>query len=223
MNLKTALILGLVLCLAACRPAEETLRSGDLIFVGLSGNGTLDEDRMGSAISASTGDGVLNLIHVAIAEVQADSVFVIDATEELGVARRPLGEFLEDFAAPAGTMPQLFVKRLRKCPDELIDAALERAKGYCGRPYDMLFQPGDEALYCSELVRECYLTAGGDYLFEESPMNWKDAQGRIPSYWQQHFESLGAEIPQGVPGTNPQAMASSPLLIPVNGPAVLAK
>lgn len=37
--------------------------------------------------------------------------------------------------------------------------ALQQA--WLGRPYDLRFEPGTEALYCSELVREAYLQAAG--------------------------------------------------------------
>ena len=43
-------------------------------------------------------------------------------------------------------------------------------------------------------------------------MNWRDAEGRLPEYWVEHFRQLGAEVPEGVPGTNPTDMARSPLL-----------
>ena len=46
-------------------------------------------------------------------------------------------------------------------------------------------------------------------------MNFKDADGNFPVYWQQLFERLGQPIPQDVPGTNPQAMSKEPALRPV--------
>lgn len=198
----------MLLCMAACRPAEDRLRSGDLIFVGLPAEASADGGGMGAAIAAATGTGALHYIHVAIAEVQADSVFVIDATLARGVARRPLSVFLADFTRRDGSLPQFTVKRLRrKAPD-----AVENAKAFCGLPYDTLFLPKNDALYCSELVRESFRAADGRYLFEEAPMNWKDADGKIPAYWEQLFGRMGMEVPQGVPGTNPQAMAASAVL-----------
>ena len=68
---------------------KPRLRPGDLIFVGIPMDYSIDDDTMGSAISASTGKGALNLIHVAIADVRADSVFIIDATLLHGVDRHP--------------------------------------------------------------------------------------------------------------------------------------
>ena len=49
-------------------------------------------------------------------------------------------------------------------------------------------------------------------------MNWKNAEGEYPLYWQQLFARLGEPIPQDVPGTNPQDMSESPILETVSIP-----
>ena len=43
-------------------------------------------------------------------------------------------------------------------------------------------------------------------------MNWRDAKGKLPKYWKNHFRKLGMKIPKGVPGTNPTDLSRSPLL-----------
>ena len=48
-------------------------------------------------------------------------------------------------------------------------------------------------------------------------MNWLDSDGSLPAFWQQNFAALGMDVPQGVPGTNPAAMAASPCLKDVAG------
>lgn len=199
-----------LLLLSACSPAQESLRSGDLIFVGLPFD-YQSGDSMDSAIAAATGDGRLNLIHVAIVDVAPDSVYVIDATMKRGTSRHSLQSFVSDFRLRSGDYPVFLVKRLTvEAPD-----AVAHARALCGQPYDSLFAPGNGAQYCSELVRDSYLSPEGAYLFEESPMNWKDADGNYPDYWVRLFGRMGVDIPQGVPGTNPQEMAQSPLLVPV--------
>lgn len=199
------------LTLAACVSQPARLQTGDLIFVGIPGDYSLDEGSIGEAISASTGNGELNLIHVAIADVPADgSVWIIDATIKHGVDRHPLDTFLRDFTLKDGSLPTFIVKRLE-------DPApakewIARATGFCGQPYDVYFLPDNGAMYCSELVRESYLDADGGYLFDEKPMNFKNSEGELPVYWEQLFARLGMDVPQDVPGTNPQDMAASPLL-----------
>ena len=197
----------------ACAPEREQLRSGDLIFVGIPLDYSIEEGSMGEAISAATGKGELNLIHVAIADVAPDGIYIIDATLKHGVDRHPLDTFVTDFTLKDGSYPQFIVKRLKKGVEA--PSCIANAISYCGESYDMVFQEGNNAHYCSELVRDSYLSPEGDYLFPQSPMNWKDASGEIPLYWTQLFGLLGMEVPQGAPGTNPQEMAESPLLVPV--------
>ena len=84
---------------------------------------------------------------------------------------------------------------------------IARAKGLVGKPYDNAFLPDNDAYYCSELIEVAF---GG--IFPSKPMNWRDADGNLPEYWQKHFEKLGMPVPEGVPGTNPTDLSRSPLL-----------
>lgn len=200
-------IFTLLLIALACRPSEPRLQNGDLVFVGLPLDYGADESSMDSAISASTGtDGVLNLIHVAIAEVKADSIWIIDATISHGVDRHPLDTFFADFTLKDGSLPEFIVKR----PQGLdAGAAVERAKAFIGLPYDTCFLPDNDALYCSELVQLSYLDGRGEQVFESQPMNFCAPDGTMPPYWEWLFGLLGMDVPQGVPGTNPQSMSES--------------
>lgn len=193
---------------------KESLRNGDLIFIGIPANYTLNSDSMADAISDATGNDTLNLIHTAIAEVKGDSVWVIDATIKYRTDRHPLDSMIKSFTLKDGSLPVFIVKRL---PDSCnVDAAVERAKTYCGRDYDLYFLPDNEPMYCTELVQVSYLDSKGNPLFQNKPMNFKNKDGEYPVYWVQLFERLGVPIPQGIPGTNPQDMSKSPLLSPVN-------
>ena len=209
------LLLFLLLTLIGCGQGKDRLQNGDLIFVGLPmdyvpGAGSMDE-----AIASATGKkGALNMIHVAIAEVQADSIWIIDATIAHGVERRPLQAFLKDFRLRDGSYPSFIVKRVKGVN---ADTAVEKAKSFCGRAYDFCFLPDNEDLYCSELVQICYLDANGKPVFESEPMNFKAPDGTMPSYWERLFEKLGMEIPQGLAGTNPQGMAQARNLVEVPG------
>ena len=194
--------------IAAC--GQRGLRNGDLVFVGLPMDYDVEAASMEGAISAATGTGEhLNLIHVAIVELKADSVWIIDATIKHGIDRHPLDTFLTDFTLPDGSLPEFIFKRVKGVD---ADAAVERAKSFCGRAYDMWFLPDNEELYCSELVQRSYLDADGKPVFESEPMNFKAPDGTMPVYWEWLFGQLGMEIPQGLPGTNPQRMAESEAL-----------
>lgn len=202
--------MGLALIALSCTPKPETLQTGDLVFMGIPQDYSIGEDSMDGAISAATGGGELNLIHVAIIEMAEDGPYVIDATLKYGTDRHPLDSTIRQFTLKGGAQPVYIVKRLKD--NKLAKEWIEKAKSFCGQPYDMRFLPDNGAMYCSELVRESYLGPDNEYLFDEKPMNWKNEKGEIPVYWTQLFALLGMDVPQGVPGTNPQDMSKSPLL-----------
>lgn len=204
---RIAPIIAVLLLLTGCGQQVNRLQNGDLVFVGLPMDYDAETGSMDAAISSATGrEGALNLIHVAIAEVQADSVWIIDATIAHGVDRHPLDTFLTDFTLPDGSYPEFIVKRVKGIDT---DAAVERAKSFCGRAYDVRFLPDNEDLYCSELVQNSYLDATGAQVFTSEPMNWLSPDGTMPPYWEWLFGKLGMEVPQGLPGTNPQRMSES--------------
>ena len=194
----------------ASQANDKVLQTGDLVFVGIPADYSLEGDSMGSAISDATGNGVLNLIHVAIAEVGKDTTWIIDATIKHGVDRHPIDTFFRDFTLKDGTLPVFIVKRLQD--NKMAEQFVENSKKFLGRPYDVWFSPDNEAMYCSELVRDSYRTPDGGYLFNAKPMNFKNAEGDFPVYWQQLFALIGQEIPQDEPGTNPQDMSQEPVL-----------
>ena len=203
----------LVYLAVSCSRYQDRLQNGDLVFVGLPLGYDAETGSVDEAIASATGeDGVLNLIHVAIAEVKEDSVWIIDATIAHGVDRHPLDTFLRDFTLPDGSYPEFIVKRVKGVD---ADAAVEKAKSFCGRAYDVRFLPDNEDLYCSELVQRSYLDAAGVPVFESEPMNFKAPDGTMPPYWEWLFGQLGMEVPQGLPGTNPQKMSQAECLVDV--------
>lgn len=211
--MKKVIILASMLLLAVGCGQKNTLRNGDLVFVGLPMDYKADSTSMDSAISAATGaEGTLNLIHVAIAEVKADSVWIIDATIRRGVDRHPLDTFLRDFTLEDGRYPAFLVKRVKGVD---ANAAVERAKSFCGRKYDSRFLPDNEDLYCSELVQDSFLDRDGFPVFPSAPMNWLAPDGTMPPYWTYLFGLLGMEVPQDVLGTNPQNMSMASNLVEV--------
>lgn len=208
------MIFAVLLLFAGCAPKVQT---GDLLFIGIPADYSISDDGMAGAISASTGNGELNIIHVAILEVSEGQTYVIDATLAHGVDRHPLDTMKADFTLKDGSLPEFIVMRMKD--NSAAEKWIERAKTFCGQPYDVAFLPDNGALYCSELVRESYLGPEGEYLFPDAPMNFLDDEGVMPVYWTQLFAILGMDVPQGEPGTNPQAMLESPLLKEI--PAVL--
>ena len=81
--------------------------------------------------------------------------------------------------------------------------SVERARTYCGRPYDHFFLPDNEAIYCSELVQLSFVDKQGRCLFAPIPMSFHDDTGQITDYWRRFYAEHGMEVPEGRPGTNP--------------------
>ena len=172
------------------------LRPGDLLFFR-------DTTGMGSAVRESTGE----YTHVALVESVDDTVWIIDATQRYGVSRRPLtikygsSDFPDVYRFEYGCFS--------------IDSVLARARSFIGQPYDNAFLPDNGALYCSELIYEVFLndcSDKGKHLIVAKPMNWRDKNGNLPQYWQEHFKKLGMPVPEGVMGTNPTDISRSPQL-----------
>ena len=204
------------LLITGCAGKSQDLRNGDLIFVGLPAEYEAEASSMDAAISASTGaENQLNITHVAIVEKAKDGIWVIDATPRLGVTRRPLESFLEENKLEDGSSPEFVVKRVKSVD---ADAAVARARSFCDRAYDLRFLPDNDDLYCSELIQKCYLDAHGEPVFESQPMNFLAPDGTMPPYWEELFRKLGMDVPQGVPGTNPQRLSESDRLdtVPVS-------
>lgn len=209
------LVILLCMMIAACSGGEDNLRTGDLVFVGLPMDYGVDKDSMAGAISASTGEDSLNIIHVAILEVGKDTTWIVDATIRHGVDRHPIDTFFNDFRLRDGSFPTFQVKR----PDVTAAQAEEfvrKAKLCLGQPYDSTFLPDNGAMYCSELVRESYVLYDGSHIFSEYPMNFLGPDGQMPTYWTRLFVRLGIDVPQGVRGTNPQKMATELSLRPLD-------
>ena len=206
----------IMLTLAGCTSGkQDSPRSGDLVFVGIPMNYSLQQGSMSEAISAATSDSSgLNLIHVAILEVKGDSTWIIDATIKHGVDRHPLDTFFRDFTLRDGSLPTFKIMRPEASAAEA-EQFVQNAKKYLGQPYDVSFLPDNGAMYCSELVYNSYITPDGEHLFSEAPMNFLDKDGNMPIYWTQLFERIGQQVPQGIPGTNPQKMAAKKTLSPI--------
>lgn len=170
------------------------LKTADLVFVSRPrGDGT----------------GASDLIHVAMLEVVGGDLNIIDATIRHGVDCHPIDTFFSDFVRHDGTLPDFIIKRVPSIDGKRV---IHQAKAYLGRPYDVSFGRGTDALYCTELVRESFVTADSDTLFHEVIMRFCDPNGSLPAYWERLFGNLGSTPPEGQMGTTPWQMASSPLL-----------
>lgn len=195
--------------LTACMEAG-VLHDGDLIFQANEDGGFVD------AIENVT-DGAWS--HVGIIQLRADGVYVLEASPGQGVVRTPLAAFLDASAHDAAGRAVVKVCRIRDLSAAEAAAALGRAEVCLGRPYDYAFDPGTEALYCSELVYESFRKEDGSYIFKANPMSFKGPDGKTDPYWIRYYERMERDIPEGVPGTNPNDLSRETVLVPVAWPA----
>lgn len=193
--LRFAAICAALCLLSSCR-TDTAPQTGDLIFF-TGGSSSMDD-----AISSSTGDG---FVHVAIVEVDSEgTAWLIDATPRKGVSREKLETKLLEEKGKAVLM------RLKDSTG--VTSSVQRAKVLIGSPYDFAFLPDNDAYYCSELVYECFLRPDGSHIFSSQPMNFLDSEGNLPEYWKELFEKMQMDVPQGLPGTNPEDLSRSTTL-----------
>lgn len=184
----------------ATTPGRYEPLEGDLIFQ-VSGAGGMSQ-----AIAKATmrqGD-TLSYDHVGIVAIGADNrPVVIEASPSEGVTVTPIDSFM---SSPAG------VVAMRITVEFPVRESMARVRSLVGRPYDWHFRAGNDSLYCSELVQECFLSEDGAPLFAPIPLTFKDASGVTVPYWADLYEKLDEPIPEGEPGSSPASLARSPLL-----------
>jgi uncharacterized protein YycO len=176
---------------------NDLIATGDLLFVVAS----TDEDESMAIASATRMSEDFTFTHVGIAVVLSSGVYVIDATPSRGVACRSLDDFLSD-APRIGDGIGVVVMQVAKVS---IDDAIRKAQGLVGKPYNRYFYPDAEGYYCSQLVYDCYRDEKGSPVFHTVDMNFYDEAGTLHNHWVELFKEK--KIPQGAPGTNPNAMA----------------
>ena len=112
-------------------------------------------------------------------------------------------------ACLAGNIPRFLMQRNYEAAKQ---EAVERVLAHLGQPYDWYYLPGNGRAYCSELVEESYLYADSTRIFPAKPMRFRAADGTMPQFWTDLFHRLGAGVPEGEPGTNPNDMSRFCLL-----------
>ena len=195
----------LLFLFGACTTASVEnfhFQTGDLLFqVGRS-------SELNEAIAGVTfGENNIHYTHVGIAFVENETVFVIEAVPP-EVCKTLLDTFLLR-SANLAEKPIVAVGRLKQEYCETIPQAIVFAKKLLGKPYDYIYSPDNDAYYCSELVTLSFLDSQNMPIFESVNMNFRDANGNLPTYWIEHFEKHNAVIPENCPGSNPGDLSKS--------------
>ena len=85
--------------------------------------------------------------------------------------------------------------------------SIANARRFLGQPYDSLYLPDNEAVYCSELVLLSLVNKHGKPIFQPVPMTFRDSSGQIPSHWLELYERNGIAVPEGEAGSNPAELS----------------
>lgn len=197
----TALLTG---CASSGKDSAYTPADGDLAF-------QISEisDFTKAITDVSAMRDSIKFAHVGIIFIDHGQPYVIEAVPKGGVTVTPLESYLSEALTIDGK-PGVVIKRVIR--DFPAKQAIETAKSFLGQEYDWDFLPDNGKIYCSELVYESFTDFEGRKLFQARPMNFRNAEGDIPDYWTELFRKLGTDVPQGVPGTNPQDMSQEVIL-----------
>ncbi|KAF5067204.1 Permuted papain-like amidase enzyme, YaeF/YiiX, C92 family [anaerobic digester metagenome] len=199
-----------IIILQACNTTHnyDELKEGDLLFiVGKS------KSEQTSAIKRSTSQkDEIPYSHVGIVKFDKKDVYVIEATPSDGIIQTLLYEFIQKAEKRKGR-PLIAVGRVKPEFQYIVPLAVENAGDLLGRPYDYAYEEGNDAYYCSELVRFSYLDSLRNPIFPAVSMTFKNKEtGETEAYWEKHFAGLQLEIPEGKSGTNPVDMSKSPII-----------
>lgn len=181
------------------------LQEADLLFI-VSGDSEFSE----AITSATARHDDLKFDHVAMVYFDGEgNPNVLEASPKYGVHSVSLEEFVENSSLVCGK-PGIVVMRLDI--DFPAQQAIMNATNHIGAPYDWFYLPDNGMMYCSELIYESYIDNEGDHIFKSAPMNFRAEDGSMPEFWIKLYGELGCEVPEGLPGTNPQDLSKDPNL-----------
>ncbi|MPM20724.1 hypothetical protein SDC9_67160 [bioreactor metagenome] len=199
-----------IIILQACNTTHnyDELKEGDLLFIV-----GKNKSEQTSAIKRSTSQkDEIPYSHVGIVKFDKKDVYVIEATPSDGIIQTLLYEFIQKAEKRKGR-PLIAVGRVKPEFQYIVPLAVENAGDLLGRPYDYAYEEGNDAYYCSELVRFSYLDSLRNPIFPAVSMTFKNKEtGETEAYWEKHFAGLQLEIPEGKSGTNPVDMSKSPII-----------
>lgn len=165
------------------------LHDGDLLFVVATETNAITE--------VTNHSDTPSVDHVGIFHRHSGQAMVLEATYE-GVKETTIEQFLENTS-------HVLVGRIRGSFD--VSGSLAKAHQYLGSPYDFIYFPDDDAIYCSELVMLSYQNKKGVPIFTPIPMSFHDNSGHITPYWEDFYSRRNLDVPEGQPGSNPNELS----------------
>lgn len=207
----TCILLLFSFILVSCKSNQKNnifeLKQGDLLFQN-TGTGEID-----NAIKDVTATSLSkNYSHVGIAMQKEGKWFVVEAIPKEGICQTPLKKFLNRNKNKFNKS-QTTVARLDSYYQPYISKAIAYGIERIHTPYDDIFLWDDSSYYCSELVYKMFSSQdlSKDAIpFLTHPMTFNDSTGNPMPSWKNYYKKRNQPIPEGIEGTNPNLMASSP-------------
>jgi len=183
--------------------SENQLQNGDFVFV------EAKQENLSGAINRVTQKTKTeNFDHIGLIEIESDSVFVLHASADLGSNRQPFEYFCTENVE---NDKKMVVYRLRKQYQKAILPAISQSKKMLGKPYNWTYVLDENSYYCSDFIERIFRK---DSIFEHIPMNFENPKtGKTDDFWMDFYQKLNLDVPQNLPGTNPNQLAKSEKLI----------
>ena len=181
-----------------CFSQNIKLKTGDIIFQSMN-CGPLCE-----AINQVTeGYKGNDFSHLGLVYIQNDSIYIIEAAGK-AVQLTPIEKF------KSYTNETMFVGRLKRKFRKYIPEAITFSLNQIGVPYDEAYLFNNGSYYCSELIYDAFLDAYKKPFFELQPMTFKAPNSNeFFEVWQEYYDKLKMEIPEGQLGCNPGGISTS--------------
>jgi len=208
---QTFILVVFSIVLLSCNSTQKNnnfeLKQGDLLFQN-TGTGEID-----NAIKEVTATSFSkNYSHVGMALQKDEKWFVVEAIPKDGISLTPLVQFLNRNKNKFNKS-QTTVARLDSYYQPYISSAIAYGIERINTPYDEIFLWDDDSYYCSELVYKMFSSQDlptDSIPFLTHPMTFSDSTGNPMPSWVSYYETRNQPIPEGIEGTNPNLMASSP-------------
>ncbi|AJQ92833.1 YiiX/YebB-like N1pC/P60 family cysteine hydrolase [Gynuella sunshinyii] len=184
---------------------NNNLMNGDIVF-----RAAADNDLAEAINDVTQTNQFDHYTHMGITEVKDQHVYIYHADPHLGVCCQALSEFR---LSEQNEVLNIGVYRLTPSYQHYVDNALSLARTLIGQPYNHSYILDHQGFYCSEFIYHLFADTG---LFTLKPMTFKQpGSDSFHPGWITYYRELGLEIPEGLPGCNPNEMAASQNLIKV--------
>lgn len=195
--MKKFLLLFVLLLFYNCIGKYQYLKNGDLLFI------QAKEENLSGAISRVTkSNNNISYDHIAIIERKKNEIYVLHAAPEKGSVKENLQLFLKDYERS-----NIDVYRLKDQYKMSINSAIATSNTLLNKPYNVAYVLDENSYYCSDFIERSFRK---DSIFNLKPMTFINPKtGKTDEYWQEFYNKLNLQVPEGKPGCNPNGLSTS--------------